>query len=274
VTRDDIVERIGPIDEPYRILTGGRANANIRIGSDRLLRIYRRNPDALEKEAGLLSRTWQHLRVPEIIERGNDFLELEYVEHGPLQASRAHGWAIGQALAEIHQNTFAKSGHLGSDGRTVSNPFAEFADAIRTHVASLSDVPDECRKSVTTVLDAQRDHLNRLADSPVLLHGDFKVSNLHWPAEPRPLVLDWEFAWAGPALADVGQLFRWEPPELFRNSFAEAYRSNGGQLPTDWRRSAALLDLVNLAGLLNGAPRDSRRFQDITTRIQESLDAL
>ena len=43
----------------------------------------------------------------------------------------------------------------------------------------------------------------------VLLHGDFKVSNLHWADSDELLVLDWEFAYSGHALMDVGQLFRW-----------------------------------------------------------------
>ncbi len=272
VTRDEIVDRIGPIEEPYAVLSGGRANANIRIGSQRLLRIYRRDPAILAKEAELLSRSWRDLRVPAVLDRGPDFLELEYVEHGPLEACPAHGEAVGRALAEIHQNTFVRSGSLASDGCTVKEPFEGFAEATRAHVTSLSNVPGDIQTSITTLLDAHRDHLNALADSPVLLHGDFKISNLHWPAEPRPLVLDWEFAWVGPALADVGQLLRWEPPEAFRAPFADAYRAAGGRLPSDWRRSAALLDLVNLIGLLDGLPRGSQPFEDITRRIRTILE--
>lgn len=274
VTHGEIVDRIGPLEEPYTTLSEGRANANIRIGSDRLLRIYRRDPAMLAKEAELLSRSWQNLRVPEVFERGPDFLDIEYVEHGPLEACPAHGEAVGRALAEIHENTFAQPGSLAPDGSTIKEPFEGFTEATRAHLTSLSDVPEDIQTPVTARLDAHRDHLNALADSPVLLHGDFKLSNLHWPSEPRPLVLDWEFAWVGPALADVGQLLRWEPPETFRASFADAYRASGGRLPTDWRRSSALLDLVNLVGLLDGIPSGSRAFEDITTKIRKSLEVI
>src|SRR5262249_31223649 len=110
----------------------------------------------------------------------------------------------------------------------------------------------------------------REAAAPVLLHGDFKASNLHWTLDERLLVLDWEFAYAGPALMDIGQLLRWRPPEAFVTAFAAAYQNHGGVLSADWRRSADVFDLVILAGLAGGAEPDSRRAHDLRARIERT----
>ncbi len=106
---------------------------------------------------------------------------------------------------------------------------------------------------------------------PVLLQGDFKVSNLFWTIDRRLLVLDWEFAYPGPALMDVGQLLRWNPPAAFVSAFADSYRRHGGVLPEGWQRAAEVFDLINLVGLLGGAEPGSRQSIDVRHRIEQTL---
>jgi hypothetical protein len=69
------------------------------------------------------------------------------------------------------------------------------------------------------------------------VHSDFKVSNLHWAG--APLVLDWEFAWAGTRYIDIAQLLRWKPAERFVADFAAAYSAHGGVLADEWRSTYA-----------------------------------
>lgn len=90
------------------------------------------------------------------------------------------------------------------------------------------------------------------ADGPaVLCHADFKPTNLlvargaaGW--EPSA-VLDWEFAFAGPRLFDLGQLLRHEErlPAGFAAGVEGGYAQVGPDLPPDWRARAAALDLLN-----------------------------
>jgi aminoglycoside phosphotransferase (APT) family kinase protein len=108
----------------------------------------------------------------------------------------------------------------------------------------------------------------------VLLHADFKPSNLHWATDDRLLVLDWEFAYAGTVLSDVGQLLRWEPPSSFTEAFAVTYRTHGGELVEDWQLWAAAFDLVNLAGLLRNFARRSDGGDDSSARILDIEAAL
>jgi fructosamine-3-kinase len=267
VTQDEIVERIGKVDGQIQTLSGGHANSNVRIGRERVLRIYRRDESSIHKERSLLETEWSSFRNPKLLEQGSDFLLLDFVPHEPLLGSREHGAAIGRALAEIHATAFDECGFLAEDARSVEQPFDGFVDASLEHLHAMDGLALEIREPVSSTLESSCQELETLAASPVLLHGDFKVSNLHWAEDGRPLVLDWEFPWSGPALADVGQLFRWEPPADFRHGFERAYRAAGGELPNDWLMWASRLDLINMIGLLERAEPGSRRHRDIVRRI-------
>lgn len=119
--RSEITERIGFAPKNIRPLFGGLANDTFQIDESQVLRIYRRDPSALRLEHLLLNRTWQHLRVPEVRGKGEDFLLLEYVPHRPMENSAFQGRAVGAALAEIHTTTFEACGTFG-DSLELANP--------------------------------------------------------------------------------------------------------------------------------------------------------
>jgi hypothetical protein len=268
--RAEIERRIGPIDVEPEALPGGLANANVRVGRGRVLRVYRRDPGALAKEARLLEREWRSFVVPKVLARGADFLLLEEVPHGPLEDAPEHGAAIGRALAEIHATRFERSGFLDGHLRVVGPGFGDAFATLRDYslgcLASRPALRDELERFLR-----DNEYIYRESCScSVLLHADFKTANVHW-ARGAPLVLDWEFAWAGPALLDVGQLFRWgASPELAR-AFAASYRASGGTLPDRWLERAAEVDLFNMAGLIERAEPGSRREADVTARMRRTI---
>lgn len=271
VDRAEIERRLGPTTEPLEVLGGGRANLNVRVGIDRVLRIYRRDPASAGKEKALLEHPWESFAVPSVLGSGEGFLVLAYVPHGKLGVSAEHGAQTGRALAEIHRRRFRASGFLGAD-LEVRAPFKDVIQSLESHLGSqLERTAAPRRTRVEALVSAHRDALVRAAGPPVLLHGDFKASNLHWTMDHRLFVLDWEFAYSGPALMDIGQLLRWNPPALFVSGFAGSYRRHGGVLPEDWERSAEIFDLFNLVGLLAGAAPDSRQFSDVVQRIERTL---
>lgn len=270
-----VQRRLGPTSEPLEVLSGGLANLNVGVGDGRVLRVYRRDPAARAKEALLLRRRWRSFRVPAVLRAGDDFLLLERVAHGPLLGTAEHGAAVGRALAELHQVELEVAGLLGDDLGVV-RPFPDAVSALCAHVdeqlagpagAVLGDLAAPLR----AFLAERADELRASSRRAVLLHGDFKASNLHWTPDGRLLVLDWEFAWAGPALMDVGQLVRWSPSSAFCDAFAASYRAHGGDLPDDWVRQAAAFDLANLVGLLASADVGSRRALDVCKRIADTV---
>ena len=142
-------------------------------------------------------------------------------------------------------------------------------------------MPSALCAEVTLALETSVPALRAAAGAPVLLHGDFKPSNLHWTSRDELLVLDWEFAYAGSNLSDIGQILRWRPPDAFVQGFAESYSANGGHLVADWCRWAATFDLVNLAGLLANTIQQGQDASltalvtdDVQRRIEETLSAL
>ncbi|MEI9948437.1 MAG: aminoglycoside phosphotransferase family protein [Pseudomonadota bacterium] len=276
VTRAEIEQRVGPCTGPVTLLSGGLANANVLVDG-RVLRIYRRDPSALHLEAALLRRSWQSFRVPAILATGEDFLLLEHVPHGPLLGSPGHGAAVGRALAEIHALSFEQAGFLTPDFG-IGQPFPDLVTSLIDYVRSLVPGTERALGSELTwrLLDALESNapaLRAASGRPSLLHADFKASNLHWTEDERLLVLDWEFAYSGSRLSDIGQLLRWAPPEGFVRAFAHGYLQAGGELPAEFRKWAALLDLVNLAGLVANPSRvDSEpRLRDVRERIALTL---
>lgn len=251
-------------EAPLELLGGGLANVNVRAGA-KVVRLYRRDPTAARREAALLRRPWRTFRVPRVLREGDDFLVLEWVDHAPLRAE--HGAAVGTALAEIHGvMSFDEAGDL-DEALRVAAPFGDLIAAFVAHARSALEL------EAIAALERAAPELRALTARVVLVHGDFKLSNLHWTTDERLLVLDWEFAYAGAALSDVGQLLRWDPPASFVSAFADAYRVAGGALADGWSRGAALLDLVNLAGLLanQGDVTCERRLADVRDRIAETL---
>jgi hypothetical protein len=242
--RAEVERRLGSLDAPLERLGGGN-NLNVRIG-DRVLRIYRRNRSA-RKEAALLSRPWRTFQVPEVLDVGDDFLVLRYVDHRPLEASAEHGAAVGRALAEIHAVRFESAGFL-DDTLRVTRPLPGLGPL--------------------TTLGVSVAELELRLGSPVLVHGDFKSNNLRWTAAGL-VIFDWEAAIAGSALFDLGALVRWWPPPSFVDAFVESY----GNLAGDWRRWADTLDLVNLVGKRARATAGSRRALDLDRRIASTLRA-
>lgn len=270
----EIERRIGPVSGRIELLSGGLANLNLHVEGKGVLRIYRSELGAPRKEAQLLSLPWQRLRVPRVMQEGPDFLLLEHVPHSPLHDGEKQGWAVGAALAEIHARRYPQAGLL-SPKLVVSHSLGPELESLEQHARERLQRAGraELGPALQRRLAPARASLRELEQPFVLLHSDFKVSNLHWTPAEQLLVLDWETAYAGPALLDIGQLLRWEPPGPFVGAFARAYQEHGGHLPRDWRQHAEAFDALNLASLLGGSEPGSRRAREVEARLQQTLAA-
>ena len=85
-------------------------------------------------------------------------------------------------------------------------------------------------------------------------------------------MLDWEFAFSGSPLVDIGNMlrFRDEHPPGFGDGFIGGYRDAGGPLPPDWREVSEALDLYALADLLTRPP-GHRYFGRAVSAIRKRL---
>lgn len=259
----------GP-DDPaeVEVLSGGQANICIRVRDgrgERLLRRYLRDPSASAIERALLGRDWKRLRVPRVLSSGEDHLWLEFIHHGGLPESYEGGLAAGLALAEIHGSVFRTAGFL-DERLQVQRPIASVYRALYAHIESRS-IDASLKERVLAHWERNQERLVAAGSDIVLLHGDFKPSNLGFTDRGELLALDWEFAWAGPASLDIGQILRYNPSSDFVEGLLASYSDRA---PVD-RVAAEIFDLVNLASLLHDQPEGSRRARDVRERIEITL---
>jgi len=128
------------------------------------------------------------------------------------------------------------------------------------------------------VLAAAADPLARSAGGArQLVHSDYNGKNLiavgaggRWSISA---VLDWEFAFSGSPLTDIGNMlrFRGELPAGFADGFIAGYRDGGGELPEGWREISEALDLYALADFLTRPP-GHRYFGKAVAALKDRLE--
>ena len=266
-------------------LAGGYSNDNCLIttaGGDQfvLRRYLRANRCAVE--AALAQRLRGVVPVPEVIaadpdgrDAGEPVLLARFVAGLPLGhalagASREDqadlGRQVGTALAAIGTIAFSRPGEFSGPGLV---PDAS------GWPASLPEFVGRClddgRAARALLSAAERASLRELARSSApladqvagtsqLVHADFNAKNLLVSAGPDgwtvAAVLDWEFAFSGSPLIDVGNMLRFgeQVPPAFESGFVAGFRAAGGELPERWREISEALDLYALAEFLTRPP--------------------
>lgn len=202
----------------------------------------------------------------------------------PADAATALGRQVGTALAAVGTVTLAGPGFLvGPDLVPVPGPpettdLAAFVDrclaAGAGAVAGLL-APDEL-VALRRLAARSAPLVAAVAGDARLVHGDFNPKNLlarqHGGEWMVSAVLDWEFAFSGSPLVDVGNLLRFddELPAGVVEGFVVGYTAAGGALPPGWRATSRALDLFALADLLTrpaGHPYTDRILVAVRRRL-------
>ncbi|PYS73914.1 MAG: hypothetical protein DMF69_03475 [Acidobacteria bacterium] len=98
--------------------------------------------------------------------------------------------------------------------------------------------------------------LRNLDDEHRLVHSDFGNRNILVSEERGrwvvAAIIDWEFAFSGSPLLDVGHFLRYErfSQSLCEPHFSQAFVAHGGKLPDNWRELVRVIDLTALVELL------------------------
>jgi aminoglycoside phosphotransferase (APT) family kinase protein len=126
-------------------------------------------------------------------------------------------------------------------------------------------------------LEASAVRLSALDRATCLVHGDLSGRNIivaptndsNWRISG---LIDWEGAFSGSMLWDVGSLFRYATrySEIFRQCFEQGYRNAGGVLPEDWWQTARFLDTTRLVATLN----EERELPTVFTECRELIEAV
>jgi aminoglycoside phosphotransferase (APT) family kinase protein len=294
----------------YEAFSGGLINTNLKVHfeSDHdpvVLRIYRDGANICRKEAALYRLVQGDVPLPRVLHaepNGLDgsraFAILEYV-HGitfqqlkktrNLKAIQQAAYSVGQTLAAIGHYQFPKPGRLvveePSDRLAVGKPYIEGPEPIPRMLDTFLASP-KCRQR----LDAPTIHrlhdlvwttrLPELEDECSLVHSDFGSKNVLLNEENGEwvvaAVIDWEFAFSGSPLLDVGHFLRYERSArpLREPFFSRAFTEHGGDLPEDWRNIVRVIDLTGSVEYLTREVLPADVEAEIIELIQATLDEL
>ncbi|MEV0381136.1 phosphotransferase [Nonomuraea sp. NPDC050643] len=267
-------------------LAGGYRNANILLvsctGDRYVLRRYLGH-NTCAVEAALAGRLAGIVPVADVIAAdpdgsaaGRPVMVSRYVPGdlvstllpglGPGDAE-ALGHAVGAVLAAIGTVTFPRPGFFdgadllpGPEGTEPAADLPAFVDrCLRTgnaHHALSAAEQDALRRHAAEAAPA----LRAVHGARRLVHSDFNPKNLlaarHGGSWIVTAVLDWEFAFSGSPLFDIGNMlrFRSELPPAFAGGFTAGYVGAGGHLPRNWREISQAADLYALADFLTRPP--------------------
>lgn len=265
-------------------MTGGLINPMYRVALDGIedplvLRFYARDPSACQKEVDLHRLVAERVPVPEILYaatsdeegvpphvlmrwvNGLTFRQLKARHNPPEIAAAAH--SIGETLARIASFEFAAPGRI-CPGLAIGAPLLEPQHGAAKFVESCLASPQTGRRLDAPLRDRVREFIWRwappmdlLAGERRLVHSDFGGPNLlldqvdgRWRVTG---VIDWEFAFSGPPLVDVGHMLRYErrARPLAEPWFSQGFLAGGGTLPPGWRDLARAFDLMALCEILS-----------------------
>ncbi len=178
------------------------------------------------------------------------------------QTVGACAYAAGQTLAALHAVTFPHPGFFGPNLTTQPQVDTD-GEGWRDYIAqcltghSRTWLGAELSEKLWQFVLAHQAEVATLPAQTVLVHADYNGKNILMQTTAEgwqvAAVLDWEFAFAGSPLFDIGIFLRHEDdlsPD-YAQEFERGYRAAGGALPPNWRRLGKLLDLLNLCEFLN-----------------------
>ncbi|GAB6903912.1 phosphotransferase family protein [Kineosporia succinea] len=286
-----------------RPLEGGVNHEMVAVsvlsGDRYVVRRYRRhNPCALE--LALAQRLAGVVPSVEVVgadltgeASGEPTLVYRYVDGEPLDLvldrqsrstaaeSETLGRSVGQVLAQFAAVGFAapgafREGSLEPDGTDVLiDPLDAVDRALAAGHAARVLTGREQRDLLALAL-ASTHRVDSVAGARQLVHMDFNPKNLvvhrvhgRWEVAA---VLDWEFAFSGSPLTDVGNMLRFSEnyPREYVAGFHDGYVDAGGVLPPDWFEISRALDLFTLADIL-AHPPEGDMFSRVAALVRRRL---
>jgi aminoglycoside phosphotransferase (APT) family kinase protein len=289
--------------DSVELLTAGKCNTNYKIkvsghSESYVLRIHVRDPMGGERDRNIFRWIEERVPVPDVLytTTGSEpgaisYTVMRWVEgilFSDILASKDEtaiaecAYDIGFTLANIGSFTFTRAGFFGPD-LTIIEEIEEagilaYFEQFLFKGGAGENLGTALTRRLWSFLKDNANYFKTLEDARSLVHSDYKGFNIlvrqveeGWKVSA---VLDWEFAFAGTPLIDIGNMLRYSHlhPPVFEREFIRGYREQGGVLPAEWKKVAKLVDLLSLCEFLNSpSPRDALR-QEVTGLVLGTLE--
>ena len=288
--------------ESTQIIEGGCANINVRVQlynfeKPFILRVYYREPSSAYREKSISKFLKGRLLVPQTYHIGSilgyTFAITEFIDGIPMRDlllgnNNANEvqlllFEAGKMLAEISSFQFNKAGFFNENLEVVDETkkyqIQEFCINSLDHKYVMSVLSKNHRQNIRSLIMLYGDLVFECKEKN-LVHGDFDPANILVNRKGKHLkitgVLDWEFAFSGSTLSDVGKMLRYAHfmPEYFVNSFINGLLEGGYFLPSDWNKKIKILNILSLLSCLQRSdPRACpNQTQDIKELLQHIID--
>ena len=268
-------------------LSGGYANDLWRVhlsGSEPVsvvVRAWRRNPAGAAIELAVMERAARMVPVPEVLAQDltgerpavvlTDMPGLPgdvALERHPDQAEQI-GRALGEAFGRLSGIRFDSGGFFADPSLTVAGFGGSAAEQLlafaqpRVGSDTVRDVLGaEGQAKWWALIEAAAPALTGLEAERSLVHADANPKNVlvergetGWTVTA---LLDWEFAFSGPSLMDLGNLLRFESRDgtPFAAGVLAGWRGGGGPTPPGFVEMARTLEVYSLEAFVN-APQSA-----------------
>lgn len=293
----------GRLLDSVELLTAGKCNTNYKIKISGLsepfvLRVHVRDRMSGQRDFSIFQLIHERVPVPHILYTTTDsdpgaisYTVMSWVEgilFSDILASKDEtaiaecAYDIGLTLANIGSYTFPRAGFFGPD-LTIIEGFKEgvllsyFEQFLFTGKTG-QNLGATLTQQLWSFLTSNAYYFESLDDARSLVHSDYKGFNIlvrqvkgRWRVSG---VLDWEFAFAGSPLTDIGNMLRYGQlhPAIFESEFIHGYREQGGILPPEWKRLAKLVDLLSLCEFLNTPTPRPALLQEVIGLIMGTLE--
>ncbi|MES3008849.1 MAG: aminoglycoside phosphotransferase family protein [Pseudomonadota bacterium] len=281
----DVVSRIGAQSVNVRFLSGGLANRNYALGSDKVLRVYGRPKceNSIEIEDFLNNVDWKNFSSPLTIFRGEDYLLQKFLQYREFTESSRDGHLAGRVLGEIHAAGCGNAVRYNMKLAEIFRARPLTQKIITTMEWAFNSISEKkshfpkgllqaIRLNLESSVNSVSEQIEMYANDIVLLHGDCKPSNVKIGVDGRAVVFDWEFSFVGPRVVDLGHFLRWGAQEEFIDAFISGYYEESRIDVSGMLEAAKWVDLINVLFQLEKSAAKSVREVDILNYLSVMTD--
>lgn len=291
-----------PIDRLI-LLSEGCANTNYKVTfktklTPVVIRIYLRESSALAREVEVHRLLADKIPVPKIYYADSEcqrypypYTIMEWVEGQLMRdvilseeesAITDCAYEAGKYLNLLRKIKFPYSGFFEVDMKI--RPFNKDEEYIPYVLNILQDkiVIESLGEALQTqVIELVKNNQNLLSahQEANLTHADYDPANMivkkingQWKIAA---ILDWEFAFAGTYLLDIGMMLRYchRLPAYYEEKFLSGIQNDGFKLPVHWKKIAKLMDLLCLLQLVHYNPLSQRPKMnlDVVSLIEDTV---